>query len=200
MKTKKIIWFIILLCGLILFFATGCKPKEIITERVVTKTDSTAVLKLQSQLSEKTKENELLKTEINRFREDNIRLQEEVSKYEIEYDTSAPIVPETGKPPVKKETTTSSTSLLEKKLNESEKITAELQRENVSLQTKNTNLEYEVKQYRKIDAEYKSKRVPQTGFNFRLVFWSLVIGAILGILGHLFLWPKAGRCIKALIK
>lgn len=200
MKTKEIIWFIILLCGLILFFATGCKPKQVITEKTVTKVDSTAITQLRSELQQKTGEAESLQNELERRRDENSRLQEEVSKHEVEYDTSAPINPDTGKPPVKKETTTSSTSLLEKKLNESEKITAELQRENVSLQTKNTNLEYEVKQYRKIDAEYKSKRVPQTGFNFRLVFWSLVIGAILGILGHLFLWPKAGRCIKALIK
>ena len=68
-KTKQIIWCIILSLGLIIFFATGCKPKEILHIRTITTVDSTEVLRLKSEVTKLTTENATLKTDLERFRE-----------------------------------------------------------------------------------------------------------------------------------
>ncbi len=194
MKIKKqIILAIIFSVVIILFLLTGCKPKQILNERIVTKVDSSAVMRFQSQLNEKTKENETLNVEINRFREENIRLQNEVSSKTTKYDTSKPIIPETGKPPVSEETHTESKTLLESKLSESETDNRELRKENSSLTVTKTNLEYEVEQLRKENKKLKYKTVQQTGFNFRLAGWSFAVGLIVGML----LWWKFGSMIKS---
>lgn len=180
MKTeyKNIIWTIILTAVLIIFLATGCKPKQIIQERVITKIDSTAVITLKSELQKKNVEVEMIKTDLERFREDNTRLQEEVSKYEVEYDTSGPVNPQTGKPPVKKETTTNSKSLLEKMVKDYEIQLSEYKKEVETITTKKNNLEYEVKQLRDENSELKNKIVPTTGFNFRLFSYGVAAGII----------------------
>lgn len=186
MKTeyKNIIWTIILTAVLIIFLATGCKPKQIIQERTITKVDSTAIVYLKSELHKKTIEVETLKTYLERFREDNTRLQEEVSKYEVEYDTSGPVNPQTGKPPVKKETTTNSKSLLEKMVKDYEIQLSEYKKEVETITTKKNNLEYEVKQLRDENRELKNKITPTTGFNFRLFLYGVAAGmlAVIAIL------------------
>ena len=85
---------------LIILLLIGCKPKQIIQERVVTKVDSTAVLSLQQQVSARNIVIEMMRSEIEATREENVRLQGEVSKHEINYDTEAPVSPETGKYPI----------------------------------------------------------------------------------------------------
>lgn len=177
-KRRRFIWTIILIAVLIIFLATGCKPKQIIQEKTVTKVDSTAIVSLKSELQKKTIEVETLKTDLERFREDNTRLQEEVSKYEVEYDTSGPVNPQTGKPPVKKETTTNSKSLLEKMVKDYEIQLSEYKKEVETITTKNNNLEYEVKQLRDENRELKNKIVPTTGFNFRLFLYGVAAGII----------------------
>ena len=62
-KHKEIIWCIILSLGLIIFFATGCKPKEILQEKIITKVDSTAVYSLQEQILSKNLSIEFLQRE-----------------------------------------------------------------------------------------------------------------------------------------
>lgn len=75
MKTTKqnIIWAIILTAVLIIFLATGRKPKQIIQERTITKIDSTAIISLKSELQKKTIEVETLKTDLERFGEVSIQ-------------------------------------------------------------------------------------------------------------------------------
>ena len=177
-KKIRLVWTVILLAILVVFLLTGCKPKQIIQERTVTKVDSTAIVSLKSELQKKTIEVETLKTDLERFREENTRLQEEVSKYEVEYDTSGPVNPQTGKPPVKKETTTNSKSLLEKMVKDYEIQLSEYKKEVETITTKNNNLEYEVKQLRDENSELKNKIVPTTGFNFRLFFYGVAAGII----------------------
>ena len=132
-------------CSLILLATlSSCKPKEIIHVRTVTKVDSTAVMRLQEQLVDRSRDVSVLNEELRRAREENSRLQEEVSRHEIEYDTDKPIVPETGKPPVKKETTTESKSVMEKAVKDFEEVKAWYERRIEGMATKVSNLEYEL--------------------------------------------------------
>ncbi len=180
-KKIRIVWTIILLATLIIFLATGCKPKQIIQERTITKVDSSAVISLKSELQKKTIEAEMLKSDLERMRDENSRLQEEVSKHEVEYDTSGPVNPQTGKPPVKKETTTVSKSMLERTVKDYEIKIAEYKKESAALTIRNENLEYEVKQLRDENIELKSKMVPQSGNNFRLIIISFLSGIVVAV-------------------
>lgn len=181
-QKKQIFWCIILTLGLTLFFATGCKPKEIIQERTVTKMDSTAVYSLQEENTAKSIVIENLQRELDRTREENIKLLNEVSRYETYYDTDKPIVPETGKPPIASEITTISKSQLEKNLKESEKLNAEYRIENESLTRINRNQELIIESLKEENRDLKEKTTPTTGFNIKLFLWGVIAGIVLIIL------------------
>lgn len=187
MKNKKqIIWAIILASAIILFFATGCKPKHIIQERVVTKIDSTAVLSLQQQVSSRNILIEMMRSELQATREENILLQGEVSKHEINYDTDAPVIPETGKYPIASEVITESRTLLEKSIKEFEILKQEYRKEAENLTQINTNLEHTIKALKEENWDLKMKITPTTGFNFRLFFSGIGISVLLCIAVWLF--------------
>ena len=105
---------------MIIFFATGCKPKEIIQDRIIVRTDSTAIYSLQEQILSKNLSIEFLQRELNKTREENSRLQEFIYKHEINYDTNLPVIPETGKPPISSEAITESKRFLENTIKELE--------------------------------------------------------------------------------
>ena len=161
-KHKEIIWCIILSLGLIIFFATGCKPKEILHVRTVTAIDSTAVLNLSSEVSKLTKENATLKTNLERFREEIIKLRSEVSKHEINYNTDAPLKPD-GYYPIK----------------EYEKEISELNKELQQTATKNINLEQTVE---KLTSENKDLKTKINAFNLNSFLWGILAGVILIII------------------
>lgn len=185
-ERKKIIWAIILATTLIVFFATGCKPKQIIQERVVTKIDSTAVLSLQQQVSARNILIEMMRSELQATREENILLQGEVSKHEINYDTDAPVIPETGKYPIASEVITESRTLLEKSIKEFEILKQEYRKEAENLTQINTNLEHTIKALKEENWDLKMKITPTTGFNFRLFFSGIGISVLLCIAVWLF--------------
>lgn len=177
-ERKKIIWAIILASALIVFFATGCKPKQIIQERVVTKVDSTAFARLINEVSKMDILVEMMKSEIKATREENARLQSEVSTHEIKYDTAAQLKPD-GTYPKASETITESRSVLEKTIKELETTNMEYQKENKTLTRINTNLEMTVTALKDENRELKEKITPTTGFNFRLFFSGIGVGALL---------------------
>lgn len=177
-KHKEIIWCIILSLGLILFFATGCKPKEVLHIRTATIIDSTEVLRLRSEVSTLITENTTLKTDLERFREENIRLRSEVSKHEIKYDTDAPLKPD-GYYPIASEVKTISITEYEKTIKEHEKEIRELNKELQQTATKNINLEQTVEKLTEENKDLKSKTTPTTGFNFKLFLWGMVAGIAL---------------------
>ena len=76
--------------------------------------DSTAVTSLKSELQKKTIELQVATTDLERTREQNIKLQSDVSQHEINYDTNAQVDPQTGNYPKASETITESKSLYEK--------------------------------------------------------------------------------------
>ena len=184
-KHKEIIWCIILSLGLIIFFATGCKPKEILHIRTATIIDSTEVLRLRSEVSTLITENATLKTDLERFREENIRLRSDVSKHEIKYNTDAPLKPD-GYYPIASETKTQTKSLLEKEIRENEVLIAEYRKEVEDLSVKNSNLDLMVKSLKEENKELESKITPTTGFNFKLFLAGISTGMILVIVLGLF--------------
>lgn len=184
---KQFIWAIVLTVGLVLFFATGCKPKEIIQERTVTKMDSTAVYSLQEENTAKSIVIENLQRELDRTREENIKLLNEVSRYETYYDTDKPIVPETGKPPVSSEITTISSSQLEKNLKEQVKLNAEYRIENETLTRINRNQELIIQSLIEENRDLKEKTIPTTGFNIKLFLIGVGTGILLIILLLIFI-------------
>lgn len=178
-KHKEIIWCIILTLGLILFFATGCKPKQIIQERIITKVDSAAIYSLQEQILSKNLSIENLQRELSKTREENSRLQEFIYKHEINYDTNLPVIPETGKPPVSSEVITESKRFLENTIKELGTINLEYRNEINSLSLKNSNLELTVEALKEENRILKEKTIPTGGSKFRSFLWGIVIGAVL---------------------
>lgn len=118
----------------ILFIASllliSCKPKQVITEKISSRTDSSAVLMLEEVISQKETQIISLQSELNRFEEENFNLKSEISTYEINYDTTQPINPVTQKPPISSEIITKSNSQLEKTLNQYEVLLREASIEN----------------------------------------------------------------------
>ena len=178
-KHKEIIWCIILSLGLIIFFATGCKPKQIIQEKIITKVDSTAIFSLQEQILSKNISIEFLQRELNKSREENNKLQEFIYKYEVYYDTNLPVLVETGKPPISSEVITESKRFLENTIKELETINLEYRNEVNSLSLKNSNLELTVKALKEENRILKEKVIPTGGSKFSSFLWGIVIGAVL---------------------
>lgn len=178
-KHKEIIWCIILTLGLIIFFATGCKPKQIIQEKIITKVDSTAIYSLQEQILSKDISIENLQRELSKTREENSRLQEFIYKHEINYDTNLPVIPETGKPPVLSEVITESKRFLENTIKELETINLEYRNEIKSLSLKNSNLELTVEALKEENRILKEKVIPTGGSKFSSFLWGIVTGVVL---------------------
>ena len=193
MKIIRIVWTIILLAILVVFLLTGCKPKQIIQERVVTKVDSTAVLSLQQQVSAQNIVIEMMRSEIEAVREENVRLQGEMLKHEINYDTDASVNPETGKYPIASEVITESRTALEKSIKEFEILKQEYRKEVEALTQKNSNLELTIELLRDENRELKAKITPTTGFNFKLFFTGVITGIVLVLAGWIILKTKILR-------
>lgn len=175
-KKVRVVW-IILLAGIILSFLSGCGSKKTITEKIVTKLDSTAILSLQAELSVKSKTIEWLQTDLERMKEENTRLLSESSSHTINYDTSAPVNPATGEYPKSSETKTESKYLLENTLKEMETLKQEHRKEVETLEQINSNLEMAVQALRQENSDLITKTVP--GFSFKSFLWGIGVGAAL---------------------
>lgn len=180
--TKMVVLLIILL------IIIGCKPKQIIQEKVVTKVDSSQVITLRDELQKKTIEVELLKTDLERTRDENIRLQSEVSSHVINYDTGAQIKPD-GQYPKANETITQSKSIYENTIKQLEFLSQSYGKKVDSLITLNKNLQQSIELVTNENKSLSEKTTPTTGFNFRLFF----IGVIVGILICFILWLLSKR-------
>ena len=183
--SPKSIFLAILLLLLIALFATGCKPSQIITEKVVREVDSTAVLKLQTELQLKEKTIEVLTSDLKRVREENVLLRSESSSHEINYDTGLPVNPETGKPPVKSETIIHSKTEYDRVVTENETLRKEHSKEVNSLETKITNLELTVETLTQENSELKTKETVK--FHFKSFFLGIGAGIFILLLLVVFL-------------
>ena len=140
-----------------------------------------------------TKENATLKTDLERFREEVIKLRSEVSKHEINYNTNAPLKPD-GYYPIASEVKTISKTEYDRTIKEYEKVVEELKKEIEHQELVNTNLEQTVQKVTEENKDLKNKETtpaPTTGFNFFNVFLAgISTGMILIIVLGLFIKLK----------
>lgn len=175
-KTKQVLWAILMILALVMYFATGCKPKEIITEKVVVKVDSTAITDLKRDITRKDSLAESLMAQLERTRDEITRLESETSSHTIIYDTTAQVIPETGRYPILQEIITSTKSQLDKTIKEMELQRQEYNRELNHLERDRSNLTLTVTELREENRDLKAKITPTTGFNFRLYFYGVATG------------------------
>jgi len=175
-KTKQGLWVILMALALVMYFATGCKPKEIITEKVVVKVDSTAITDLKRDITRKDSLAESLMAQLERTRDEITRLESETSSHTIIYDTTAQVIPETGRYPILQEIITSTKSQLDKTIKEMELQRQEYNRELNHLEQERSNLTLTVNELREENRDLKTKVTPTTGFNFRLFFYGVATG------------------------
>lgn len=155
----------------------GCKPKQIIIEKVITKVDSIAITSMKNELQKKVIEIEFLKTDIERSRDEISRLTSESSSHTINYDTTGPVNPETGKYPILQEIITNTKSQLDRMTKEMESLKQEHAKEVDSFITANTDLKIRVDKLTIENSELNKKITPTTGFNFKLFFCGIISGA-----------------------
>ena len=173
--TKMVVLLIVLL------IIIGCKPKQIIQEKVVTKIDSSQVITLNNELQKKTIEVELLKTDLERVRDENIRLQSEVSSHVINYDTGATVNPD-GQYPKASEIITQSKYLYERTIKELEILKQQYGKKIDSLVNINEDLKQTIEVVNNENKELKQTTTPTTGFNFKLFFIGVGIGLLISFI------------------
>lgn len=167
-------------------FLVRCKSKHTIIERTTTKTDSTALWNLNDSLYKKETLITILQSDIQRLMDENIRLLNETSTHLISYDTSAPVNPQTGKPPIASESYTVSKSTLEQSKKEYENLLQTATLENATLTRQNRNLQLTVE---KLTNENKqlTEKTATPGLNLKLLLAGLISGMILYVLIYLIL-------------
>ena len=170
-----------LLLHITLLFLGGCRSKQTIIEKKSIKTDSTAIWSLKDSLYKKETQITNLQIDLQRLREENTRLLNETSAHLISYDTSAPVNPQTGKPPIASERFTVSKSILEQTKKEYETLlqTTSLETEFLTRQNRDLHLTVE-----KLTNENKqlTEKTNSTGFNLKLFLFGLVAGVILSVI------------------
>ena len=166
----------------ILQLLSGCKPNQLVTEKIVTKIDNTAVWNLEKELHKKELRVTLLETDLKRAKDENINLSSEISKHEIHYDTSAPVDTATGRPPVSSEIITINKSWIEKTIKEYETLIQQTSTQNETLTTENTNLQLTVKTLVNENKELKEKTTAAGSTRFRLFSIGLMAGIFLSLL------------------
>ncbi len=180
LQTAKLIFLI----ATTLLFMVGCKTKQIITENGTTKIDSTALRNLNDSLYKKETQIATLQNDLQRVRDENIRLLNESSTHQISYDTSAPVNPQTGKPPIASETISLSKSTLEETKKELETLLQTTSLENDELTKQNLNLQLTVDKL--IDENKQlTEKTASPVFNLKLFLAGLLSGFLLSLLFYL---------------
>lgn len=175
--------FLVLLTALL--FLVGCKTKHTISEKTITKTDSTAIWNLNDSLYKKETQIVILKSDLQRLSDENLRLVNESSTHLISYDTSSPINPQTGKPPIASEVITISKSTLEETKKEYETLLQTASVENEILTRQNHNLQLIVEKLTNENKQFTEKIATSTGLNLKLFLFGLFLGVILSVLIYL---------------
>ena len=154
--------------SLVSFFVSliGCKPAQVITERVLIKTDSTAILELKEDIEFKGNKIIMLESELKQIKEDVFHESSYLHRHEIIYETTSKIDSLTGKFPISSEIFSENTSIMERKqreyLNQLENTNIEM----ANLITKNSELKQTVERLHdeKRSVETKAKRVLRVGW------------------------------------
>lgn len=169
----------------VLLFLVGCKTKHTITEKTTIKTDSTAIWILNDSLYRKETLITNMQSDLQRLRDENLRLLNETSTHQISYDTSAPVNPQTGKPPIASEVITISKSTLEKTIKEYETLLQSTTIKNESLIRQNHNLQLTIEKLTNENKQLTEKITTSPSFNLKLFLVGLFFGVILSVLIYL---------------
>lgn len=181
---KKIIILLVVAC------IVGCKPQQIITEKEVTKVDSTAISILKEEIKSRDIRISVLESDLSKIREQYTSLWNEVSSHVINYNTDAQINPETGKYPIANETIIQSKSFLEKTIKENERL---ITKQSDSIQSLNNyvgTLENEINSLKENSKDIKEKATVDSGLNRRLFIFGLFLGAIITFIARYFIKNK----------
>ena len=154
--------------SLVSFFVSliGCKPAQVVTERVLIKSDSTAVLELKEETEFKGNKIMMLESELKQIKEDVFNESNYQHKHEIFYDTTSIIDSLTGKFPISSEIIFENSFIVERKqreyLNQLENTNIEI----AELITINSDLKQTVErlQDEKRSVETKERRVLRVGW------------------------------------
>lgn len=152
----------------------GCKSKQVITEKISTRSDSSAVVLLENEVAQKEIQITSLQSDLNRFKEESLLLRNEVSIHEINYDTSQPINPQTLKPPISAEITTNSNIQLENTINQYEVLLRVISIENTKLTKVNSNLNLTVETLTNEYLRLKTEKTSVPKF-FYLIFFTGIL-------------------------
>lgn len=174
-----------LLLLITLLFLGGCRSKQTITEKTTIKIDSTAIWSLNDSLYKKETQIANLQNDLKRLREENTHLSNETSTHQISYDTSAPVNPQTGKPPITSESFTVSKSTLEETKKEYETQLQNLTTVNESLTLQNHNLELTVEKLTNENKQLSEIKTSSLNFNLKLFFFGLYLGVLISFLIYL---------------
>ncbi|MDD2251078.1 MAG: hypothetical protein PHE92_08300, partial [Candidatus Cloacimonetes bacterium] len=166
----------------VLLFLVGCKTKHTISEKTITKTDSTAIWNLNDSLYKKETLIAILQSDLRRLRDENLRLVNESSTHQISYATSAPVNPHTGKPPIASESFTVSKSTLEETKKEYETLLQTASLETASLTRQNQILQLTVEKLTNENKQLTEKITTSPGPNLRLFIFGLAAGVILSVI------------------
>lgn len=174
----------ILVIAATLLFLVGCKAKQTTVEKSTAETDSTALRTLNDSLYKKETRIATLQSDLRRIRDENIRLLNESSMHQISYDTSAPVNPQTGKPPIASESYTVSKSTLEESKKEYETLLQTASLDNETLTEQNRNLQLTVE---KLINENKqlTEKTASPGINLKPLLVGLLLGLLLSVLIYL---------------
>jgi len=169
--------FLLLLTAL--FFLVGCKTKHTISEKTITKTDSTAIWNLNDSLYKKETLITNMQSDLQRLRDENLRLLNETSTHQISYDTSAPVNPHTGKPPIASERFTISKSTLEETKKEYKTLLQSASLETEYLSRQNQSLQFTVEKLTNENKQLTEKTSSSTPLKLKLFIISFFIGFFL---------------------
>lgn len=184
MMRRNNFFLIIVVMTTCMFLQTGCKPKRIIAERVVSQTDSFSVLQLKDSLYIKEIQLAIMESDLKRARAENINLKSETSRYEVSYDTNTKVDSFTNRAAVISEVFTINKNLYEQSVREQEILLREVRVENESLRKNNIDLQM-------IE---KRETSSETGFVQRSFNAGFIVGMLLVLLLALLLLLLLRRC------
>lgn len=178
---------VLAVCSLI--FSFGCKPQRIVSEKVITHSDSSAVLLLKNSLNKKEIHIESLKSDLKRLRTENINLRSETATYQVNYDTNTPTDSISNRPAVISEVFTVNKNSYDKSIREYHKLLQEASIEIEGLTTANTNLKLIVRNLQDEKIEYLEENDQKGWFCGRVIVWvGVFVGVIILLIKYVYIY------------
>ncbi len=164
----------------------GCKPARVVTERVVTGVDSTAVHVLSDSVYRQERAVASLQASLKRAREENTRVASETRQHVIRYDTTAPPDTLTGKRPISSEVITTISTRYEKTVEDDAELQSAGAVSRGSLALEHRSQASAVEKHAREDRILKEKTA-STRFNLKQFLAGVAVGIAIGIIAGIWL-------------